>query len=233
MFSAKPKSPENPDGVDPAEFQRYFQLFGQYTAGVSIQYRPSIMVSEGKHQELAKGLTVGKRFHSAPVVRQGDAKPMQLGHSIVADGAYRIFAFAGNTTPMSDACGVKALCEFLANDASSPLKKYTPAGADPDAVIDVRAVFQPHHQAIETSDIHPVLAPEKGRFGLRDYEKVFCVDNRPESSGGGKNIYDMRGIDKEKGCIVIVRPDQYVAEVLPLDDYAGLSGFFDGVLVEA
>ncbi|MBD3641893.1 MAG: FAD-dependent monooxygenase [Marinobacter sp.] len=233
MFSAKPKTAENPDGVDPAEFQRYFQLFGEYTAGVSIQYRPSIMVSDGKHQELATGLTVGKRFHSAPVVRQGDAKPMQLGHCHTADGAYRVYAFAGNAEPMSNQCGVEALCEFLANDASSPLKKYTPADADPDSVIDIRAVFQQHHQSVETNTLHPVLRPEKGKYGLRDYEKVFCVDNRPESSGGGMNIYDMRGINKESGCLVVVRPDQYVADVLPLDDYEGLASFFDKVLIDA
>ncbi len=231
MFSAKPKSAENPDGVDPAEFQRYFQLFGEYTAGVSIQYRPSIMVGNGEHQTLASGLTVGKRFHSAPVVRQGDAKPVQLGHCHTANGAYRVYAFAGSAEPMSASCGVKALCEFLANDANSPLLKYTPAGADADSVIDVRAIFQQHHQAVETGTLHPVLAPHKGKLGLRDYEKVFCVDQRPESSGGGKDIYAMRGIDKQQGCIVIVRPDQYVAEVLPLDDYAGLARFFDGVLI--
>jgi phenol 2-monooxygenase len=40
----------------------------------------------------------------------------------------------------------------------------------------------------------------------------------------------MRGINKEQGCIVIVRPDQYVADVLPLDDFAGVARFFDGVL---
>ncbi|KEA61862.1 Salicylate hydroxylase [Marinobacterium lacunae] len=230
MFSAKPKSAENPDGVDPADFQRYFQLFGEYTAGVSIQYRPSIMVSEGAHQALATGLTVGKRFHSAPVVRQGDAKPVQLGHCHTANGAYRVYVFGDSAEPMSAQCGVKALCEYLANDANSPLKAHTPLGADPDSVIDVRAVFQQHHQAVETGTIHPILAPQKGRYGLRDYEKVFCADNRPASSGGGQNIYDMRGIDKERGCIVIVRPDQYVAEVLPLDDYAGLARFFKQVL---
>ena len=32
------------------------------------------------HQDLAKGFTIGMRFHSAPVVRLADAKPMQLGH---------------------------------------------------------------------------------------------------------------------------------------------------------
>ncbi|WP_221794006.1 FAD-dependent monooxygenase [Oceanobacter mangrovi] len=230
MFSAKPKSAENPDGVDPAEFQRYFQLFGEYTAGVSIQYRPSIMVSDGIHQELATGLTVGKRFHSAPVVRQGDAKPVQLGHCHTANGAYRVYAFAGNAAPFSADCGVKALCHFLAEDAASPVKKYTPAGAEMDSIIDVRAVFQQHHQEVNTADIPAALAPLKGTLGLRDYEKVFCADNRPVSSGGGKDIYEMRGINREHGCIVIVRPDQYVAEVLPLNDYAGLSQFFAGVL---
>ncbi len=232
MFSARPKSADYPEGVDPAEFQRYFQRFGEYTAGVSIQYRPSVMVSEGNHQELATGLTIGKRFHSAPVVRQGDAKPMQLGHCHLADGAYRVYVFGGSAESMSDQCGVRALCEFLANDINSPLKKHTPADADLDSVIDVRAVFQQHHQTVETNTLHPVLAPKKGKYGLRDFEKVFCADNRPASSGGGRNIYDMRGINKEQGCVVIVRPDQYVADVLPLDDYEGVSAFFSKVLIE-
>ncbi|MBV1788063.1 FAD-dependent monooxygenase [Marinobacterium sp. D7] len=233
MFSSKPKSAENPDGVDPAEFQRYFQLFGEYTAGVSIQYRPSIMVGKGDNQHLATGLTLGKRFHSAPVVRLADAKPMQLGHCHTANGAYRVYAFAGKTTPFSDDCDVKALCDYLAESANSPLKLYTPEGADADSVIDLRAVFQQHHHQVNTADVPEVLAPRKGKYGLRDQEKVFCADNRPASSGGGKNIYDMRGINREKGCIVIVRPDQYVADVLPLDDYAGLSAFFKQVLVSA
>jgi phenol 2-monooxygenase len=43
----------------------------------------------------------------------------------------------------------------------------------------------------------------------------------------------MRGIDKKQGCVVIVRPDQYVAEVLPLDDYKGFCDFFSNVLLEA
>ena len=40
----------------------------------------------------------------------------------------------------------------------------------------------------------------------------------------------MRGIDREKGCIIVVRPDQYVANVLPLDGFDELSSFFAGVL---
>jgi phenol 2-monooxygenase len=43
----------------------------------------------------------------------------------------------------------------------------------------------------------------------------------------------MRGIDRDAGCMVVVRPDQYVAHVLPLDAYAQLAAFFDGFMVRA
>jgi phenol 2-monooxygenase len=42
----------------------------------------------------------------------------------------------------------------------------------------------------------------------------------------------MRGIDRNWGCMVIVRPDQYVAHVLPLDAYAELEAFFDGFMLQ-
>jgi phenol 2-monooxygenase len=66
-----------------------------------------------------------------------------------------------------------------------------------------------------------LLRPEKGRYGLRDFEKVFCVDHK-----SGQDIYDMRGIDRDAGCMIVVRPDQYVAHILPLDATIALSEFF-------
>jgi phenol 2-monooxygenase (NADPH) len=70
------------------------------------------------------------------------------------------------------------------------------------------------------------LLPRKGRFGLRDYEKMFCPDFK-----NGNDIFDMRRIDQRNGCVVIVRPDQYVVHVLPLDAYAELGQFFDGFML--
>ncbi|MDX1330653.1 MAG: 3-hydroxybenzoate 4-monooxygenase, partial [Burkholderiaceae bacterium] len=69
------------------------------------------------------------------------------------------------------------------------------------------------------------LRPKTGKLGLQDHEKVFCVDHK-----GAGDIFDMRGIDRAQGCMVVVRPDQYVAHVLPLDAYAALSNFFAGIL---
>ena len=213
------------EGTDPATVREYFVKFGHYTAGTATHYQPSAISGEPVHQRLAEGLVVGKRFHSAPVIRLADAKPMQLGHTVKADGRWRIFAFAGRDNPADPSSRIQALCDFLADAPESPVRRYTPTGTDIDSVIDVRAVFQQGHRDLQLEKMPAFLLPQKGRYGLRDYEKMFCPDLK-----SGNDIFDMRGIDREQGCIVVVRPDQYVAHVLPLDAYKELSSFFAGFM---
>src|SRR6476620_2513278 len=52
-------------------------------------------------------------------------------------------------------------------------------------------------------------AAGKGKFGLIDHEKMFCPDPKTDDT------FDTRGVFRETGCMVVVRPDQYVAHVLP------------------
>jgi phenol 2-monooxygenase len=212
-------------GFDPAETQNYFVRHGRYTAGTAGHYRPSILTGEATHQHLAGGFVVGMRFHSAPVIRLADARPVHLGHVVKADGRWRIFAFAAGKDPATANSGIPALCDFLAGAAESPVMKYTPAGEDIDALIDVRAIFQQGHRELAIEAMPSLLKPHKGRYGLFDYEKIFCADSK-----NGNDIFSLRGIDREAGCMVVVRPDQYVAHVLPLDGYAQLSAFFDGFM---
>ena len=222
MFSAAPTESGEADGggVDPAEFQRYFAAQGRFTAGVATTYVPSVITAETPFQHLAKGFPVGMRFHSAPVIRLADAKPLQLGHVARADGAWRIYVFADR-----DAARFRELCEFLGSD-ESPIPRHTPAGAEPDAVIDVRAVLQQGHRDVAVDELPSVLLPRKGRFGLIDHEKAFC----PDPAAG--DLFDLRGIDRDNGCMVVVRPDQYVAHVLPLDAHDQLADFLAGILVD-
>ena len=95
-------------------------------------------------------------------------------------------------------------------------------------MIDVRAIFQQNHHDLAILAMPSFLLPAKGRYGLQDYWKMFCPDLK-----SGNDIFDMRGIDREQGCMVVVRPDQYVAHVLPLDGYAELAAFFDGFMLQA
>jgi Phenol hydroxylase, C-terminal dimerisation domain/FAD binding domain len=228
MWSAPPRDPSKADseGVDPAEFQKYFARQLRFTAGVETRYGPSLISAEPTHQHLAEGFTISMRFHSAPVIRLADARPMELGHAVKADGRWRLFAFADREDPAAPSSRLRALCAFLAGSPQSPVSRYTPEGADIDSVIDVHAIFQQGHRELALQAMPPFLLPRKGRFGLRDYEKMFCPDLK-----NGNDIFDMRRIDRRSGCMVVVRPDQYVADVLPLDAHAELGEFFEGFMV--
>jgi phenol 2-monooxygenase len=215
-------------GSDPAETQSYFVQHGRYTAGTATRYSPSIITGEATWQHLGEGLPIGMRFHSAPVIRMADAKPVHLGHIMKADGRFRILIFARAGDPAAHNSGIRILCDFLSEARESPVTKYTPPGEDIDAVIDVRAIFQQSHHELAVDALPPQLLPCKGRFGLRDYEKVFCSDHR-----NGNDVFTMRSIDRERGCMVVVRPDQFVAHVLPLDGYKQLAAFFDGFMQQA
>lgn len=214
------------EGTDPRKTQDYFIRSGRYTAGTATQYRTSILTGAMDYQHLAQGFVVGKRFHSAPVIRASDGKLLHLGHVVKADGRFRIFAFAGAGDPVAANSSIRRLCEFLVGAPESPMRKYTRSGEDIDAVIDVRAVFQQEHRMLAIEAMPSLLLPSKGRYGLYDYEKMFCTDLKD-----GQDIFAMRGIDRGAGCMVVVRPDQYVGHVLPLDGFRQLADYFDGFML--
>jgi len=197
-----------------------------FTCGLTIQYEQSALTGPPRHQHLATGFEIGKRLHSAPVVRLADARPMHLGHCIEADARWRLFIFAPAGDAGADGGPVTKLCDWLEHDATSPLRRHTAPGEDIDAVIDTRAVFQPAFRDLEFSAMPTLLRPHVGRHGLCDYEKVFCADLK-----GGDDIFTMRGVDRTAGCVVVVRPDQHVAHVLPLQSHGDLTAFFSGVLL--
>ena len=228
MFSDRPKQGTGgpSEGVDPKEFQKYFERHGRFTAGMGTQYRPSVICGEATHQHLATGFVIGTRFHSAAVVRSADARPLQLGHVGKADGRWRLYAFGGANDPLDARAGVRALCRFLQESPESPVHRYTRPGADIDAVFDLRAIFQQGHRELAIESMPALLLPQKGRYGLRDYEKIFCPDPKD-----GQDIFDLRGIDRAQGALVVVRPDQYIAHVLPLGAHQALADFFAGIML--
>lgn len=219
IMSAPPEEREE-GGQTLPKFQQYFIEHGRYTAGVSVRYAASQLTGPKTHQALASGFDIGMRFHSAPVIRLADGKPMHLGHVQKIDARWLVLAFAGS----EGLAQVSGACEA----AAKVIARFTPSDAAPDAIIDLRAVVQNHHHDLDITDVPDVLHPRKGKHLIRDYEKVFCSDRRE-----GQDIYDLRGIDRAQGCFVVVRPDQYVAHVLPLADTDTLATFFEGILKPA
>ncbi|MGC0239407.1 FAD-dependent monooxygenase [Arthrobacter sp. SD76] len=221
-FIAKPAlDPAHPErgGVSADDMRNEFSRQGRYTAGLATTYTPSTLTGTGEHQHLATGFEIGTRFHSAPVRRVADARRDELGHAHRADGRWRIYAFG-------DAEGT-ALIEFaswLTDGADSPVRTFTPAGGDIDSVIDVHAIFHGSHHGIDTTTLPSILLPTSGSLGLQDWEKVWA--------SGEDDIFTARGIADE-GALVVVRPDQYIAHVLPLSARGEVTEFFCGFLLPA
>ncbi|MFT0531481.1 FAD-dependent monooxygenase [Castellaniella hirudinis] len=206
-----------------AEIEHFIARQNGFIAGTSIGYDESWLCAGHRHQALADGLPVGQRFRSAQAVRVADGCPVPLGHLNKADGRWRIFIFGDARSPLDAASKSARLIAFLADAETSPVRQYTPAGADIDSVIDVYAVFQQQDLAIE--QMPDFLWPAKGKYGLRDYEKVFQTNETYD-------VFEQYGVDRAQGCMVVVRPDQHIANLLPLDDHAALSRFFEAFMLK-
>lgn len=210
------------DLPDPTYLEDFYVKTAEFPCGFMTQYQPSMIVAEPVHQELAPGFPVGKRFKSAPVERVADGNPAHLGHHARADGRWRVYAFADAAAP-DEPSSLRDWAEWLGGAPDSPLLRHTPAGADPDAVLDVKVIYQQDHFGVEFADVPEVFKPRVGPFGLVDHEKVYATDP-------AHDIFGLRGVDRG-GAVVVVRPDQYVAAVLPLGATEELREFFAGALL--
>ncbi|QOD03685.1 FAD-binding monooxygenase [Pseudarthrobacter sp. BIM B-2242] len=210
---------------DPTELENFYVSTAEFPAGFMTEYAPSMLIAAADHQDLATGFPVGKRFKSAPVVRVGDTNPIHLGHHATADGRWRIYVFADQALPsrgkQAAASATDRFAEWIANSPESPLAA-TPSGADPDAWFDVKVIYQQAHSDLDMAAVPAVFKPQVGPFKLTDYEKVYATDPAAD-------IFELRGVDRG-GVVVVVRPDQYVANVLPLTSTAELGAFFTPLL---
>ena len=124
------------EGKEEPRIIRQFKENLEFTGGTAVKYDHSWLFAEGKSQQLAGGLEIGRRFHSAPVVRVADAKQMHLGHVAKADARWRIYAFAGKADSSRPGSAIHKLADWLENDSHSPIVRHTRKGEDVDAVID-------------------------------------------------------------------------------------------------
>ncbi|WP_308493151.1 FAD-dependent monooxygenase [Microbacterium terrisoli] len=209
---------------DPQELANFYLATSEFPSGFMTQYPPSMIIGEATHQELATGFPLGKRFKSAQAVRVCDGNVEHIGHHHRADGRWRVYAFA-DRPGQGEASALADWAEWMQTSPDSPVVRYTPAGADEDAVLDVKVIYQQPHEDIDVVAAPDVFRPRCGTLHLKNWEKVYAT-------GSDTDIFDERGLSRD-GVVVVVRPDQYVAAVLPLQATDELGAFFAQNLVPA
>jgi phenol 2-monooxygenase len=206
----------------PSEVEDFFLKTFDFTTGFMTEYQRSPLTAGPEHQGLATGFPLGRRFKSAPVIRVCDLNPLQLGHQARADGRWRIYVFVDRAACDADS-SLGDLASWLANSPDSPLL----AGGDDDpgwvTRFDLKVVFQQEASDVDLALVPDLFRPRVGSLQLVNYENVFAAD--PAS-----DIFELRSVDRD-GALVIVRPDQYVSNVLPLTATTELAEFFKPLLL--
>ena len=255
LFSGRPaKDVMDAEGVSMAEFKDAFLKGNLFASGMSVNYGPSNLVAKAgdalkegdgskvveppaisftdedfhKKQALATGLPVGMRFNSFKVLNQADGRPWHFQEKLKADGRFRIVLFAGNILDAAQKARVERFCAAL-DSPTGFLRAVTPADEKIDSIIEILTIHSSKRADTELlRDFPDILHPLDKSYGW-DYDKVY-VDDESYHEGFG-DAYKNYGVDKERGCVVAVRPDQYVSWVGDLEDHDELQKYFEGCLI--
>src|SRR5699024_5000148 len=76
---------------DKTYLEEFYVKTAEFPAGFMTEYTESMITTSTRHQALATGFPIGKRFKSARVQRSCDANFIHLGHEARADGRWRVY----------------------------------------------------------------------------------------------------------------------------------------------
>lgn len=231
LFSGRPaKDAMDEAGVSMSDFKKIYLQGQEFASGIAVNYASSVLVCKEKEKEkqaLATKTIIGKRFPSALVLNQSDARPWHLQHMLKSDSRFYIILFAGAiVSPLQ-----KARVEACAAALQTLLSYYQRPNSPLNSTMQILTVHSSSRQALEHGifDFPEVLrGPCDAKVGW-DYNRIF-VDEESYHEGGGK-AYEAYGVDKETGCLVVCRPDQYVGWIGGLEEVEGLGRWFAGFMV--
>ncbi|KAI4214688.1 MAG: hypothetical protein LQ351_002761 [Letrouitia transgressa] len=234
-----------------SELKEAIEMSKMFASGISVEYGASILTTKPEswkeeegdgtgvgskgiptrmligRQDLAENIKIGMRFPSFQILNQSDARPWQFCHFLKSDGRFRIVVFAGNLKNNSQWQRVQELAQKFAN-VHSFLRQFTPPAAPLDSVIEIFTIHSAPRREVELLDLHDIYHTYDGKRGW-EYDKVF-VDDESYHEGHG-HAYEHYGVDKERGCVIILRPDQHVGWIGELEDIQGMDQYFSEILI--
>ncbi|KAK6531736.1 hypothetical protein TWF694_002911 [Orbilia ellipsospora] len=232
LFSGRPaKDVSDETGISLEEFRNVFHKGAVFAAGLSVDYGPNILVvkeDEGKDggvrckPALANKVKIGMRLDSRKVVNQSDSLPIELQKLLPSDGRFRLIVFPGDISKSEINSRYERLGEYLSSP-KSVVSIYTPQNAPRDSVIEILTVHAAKRIEIELQSLPEAFHPFDRAKGW-DYWKVYA-DDESYHEGHGK-VYENFGIDRDQGCVIVVRPDGYVATVVAVEDTQSLEAYF-------
>ncbi|KAL1303744.1 hypothetical protein AAFC00_007087 [Neodothiora populina] len=191
MFSGQIGS-NDPDmaGLTHEEFVRVFSEGSGFTSGCGLEYHPSRIVKndhkiKGTGDPLHGALTPGRRLLSVELKRYADANLRHLDDELPSHGRYKIIILTSNDLLDRDGISQKILSSCIDTHQTYP------AGT-----IDLAIIHPPLIRHFEWTDLP---AEVKQHAEMRVY-----------GTSKTEDAYEVYGVSKEEGAVLVVRPDGYV-----------------------
>lgn len=162
---------------------------------------------------------------SCKVLQQSDARPWDFQELLPSNGQWRVVIFTGDISKPDQRQKLDSIGAFI-NDKGSFLHKHTPHAARRDTVFDILAVHRAPRKTMTIFDFPEIFRMHDEVDGW-DYSKIFVDDESFHE--GPCNLYATFGIS-EQGAAIVIRPDQYISYVGPMDDGEALNRFFGGCM---
>ncbi|ANB12147.1 hypothetical protein AWJ20_385 [Sugiyamaella lignohabitans] len=226
LFSGKPKSKDSDEGVSLEEFKKFFEKGNEFASGTIVDYDGSMLINKPKgvsasnsgHEELylnplAKGCPIGRRFDQAQVVMQSDCRPYYLNDMMLSDGRWRVVYFAGDIKRQTKLYDFMLKFGNYLDGKDTFVKRYTPATAQLDSVIEILLVHASERVSVEWDEF-PTAFRIRDHKERMNYWKIFADDDSYHEGHG--HAYNNYGVDPLFGAFVVVRPDGHVADVQEL-----------------
>ncbi|OJI91100.1 hypothetical protein ASPTUDRAFT_114203 [Aspergillus tubingensis CBS 134.48] len=214
----------NPEDIQ--AMQDVFRENEMFAEGHVSFYKASLIVDKDS-TPVAKHLTAGERFPQALICKQADGQPWWTSRLLNSDGRFRVLLLVGDCRLEDQKSRILALNEGL----SALQKRFTPPKQKLDSVIEVKAIHSAPLDDVELSDFPPVLHQFDETTGW-DYTKVWSDSECFWDEQCKGNAYEIWGVDRSRGAMVALRPDQYIGWIGELDDVAGVTKYFEGFLRE-
>jgi phenol 2-monooxygenase len=113
--------------------------------------------------------------------------------------------------------------------APAPGKQHKVQASD-NSLVQLFTIHSAKRTSLNLLDLPEVFyGPWDEQLGW-DYWKVFADDESLHE--GFEDAYSKLGIDRDNGCLVVVRPDQHVSYIGDLEDIDRVKRFFEGCLLQ-
>ncbi|GLA18149.1 hypothetical protein AnigIFM62618_005304 [Aspergillus niger] len=192
----------------------------EYTAGLLVAKEGGSVVSK---QHLAPGISVGRRLPSHIVERHANGEPVDFGKCFPSDGRYRIVIFAGDISQQEQLRRVERLGQVLELPKTF-LQRLGKRAIEPRDVFEILVLHSAARDDVEIADLPPFFFEGGDPFG-----QVF-VDNNQSRTWALSEAYSKYGVSKDRGCLVLVRPDRHVMYIGELEDVTELIKLISSVL---